>query len=53
VLLRQQVDSAAVREAHERGLKVWVYTVNDAQLARGLVAMGVDGIITDDPLVMR
>lgn len=38
-----------VRRAHERGLKVFVYTVNDpADIAR-MEAMGVDGVFTDFP----
>ena len=41
----KQVDAAAVKAAHERGLKVWVYTIND-------VAPGVDGIITDNPAIL-
>jgi glycerophosphoryl diester phosphodiesterase len=43
-----QVDAAAVAYAHAAGLKVWIYTINDADQARALLAMGVDGIITDN-----
>lgn len=48
----KQVDAAAVKAAHERGLKVWVYTVNDQAAAQALFAMGVDGIITDNPAIV-
>ncbi len=48
----RQVDAAAVRAAHERGLKVWVYTINDPALARQLLAAGVDGLITDNPAIL-
>jgi len=48
----KQVDAAAVKAAHERGLKLWVYTVNDDALAKQLLAMGVDGIITDNPAII-
>lgn len=45
----RQVDAAAVREAHALGLKVWVYTIDEPDLAAALLAMGVDGLITDNP----
>ena len=45
----RQVDAESVRAAHARGLRVWVYTINEPDLARSLVASGVTGIITDDP----
>ena len=38
----------AVHLAHQRGLKVWVYTINDPELANKLLDMGVDGIITNN-----
>ena len=41
--------AAAATRAHERGLEVNVWTVNDpAELAR-LAAAGIDGLITDVP----
>lgn len=43
------VNPYIVEEAHKRGLKVHPFTINDPDLARTLQAMGVDGIITDDP----
>ncbi len=49
----RQVSKAAVRLAHQRGLKVWVYTVNDARLAKRLLAAGVDGIITNKVSLIR
>ncbi|HZJ08477.1 MAG TPA: glycerophosphodiester phosphodiesterase [Trueperaceae bacterium] len=38
-----------VRAAHARGVDVHVWTVNDEATMRELVAMGVDGLITDRP----
>jgi glycerophosphoryl diester phosphodiesterase len=38
---------------HRRGLRVMVWTVNDPEEIRRLCAMGVDGIITDDPGTAR
>lgn len=44
----QQVSKEAVQLAHERGLRVWIYTINDPDLANRLLDMGVDGIITNN-----
>lgn len=38
-----------VQEAHEQGLHVIPWTVNDVETMRELIRMGVDGIITDYP----
>ncbi len=38
-----------VEEAHERGLKVFVYTVNDPADIERLRGWGVDGVFTDFP----
>jgi len=43
-----KVSKAAVDLAHQRGLKVWVYTINDPVEANHLLDMGVDGIITNN-----
>lgn len=48
----KQVDAAAVKAAHQRGLKIWVYTINDQPTAQRLLEMGVDGIITDNPAIV-
>ena len=47
-----QIDLARARfvaRAHERGLKVFVYTVNSSEDIDRLQALGVDGIFTDFP----
>ncbi|MCF2706640.1 glycerophosphodiester phosphodiesterase [Arcanobacterium haemolyticum] len=44
---------ALVAAAHDRGLAVHAWTVNDVDTARELVEWGVDGIITDEPNAMR
>jgi glycerophosphoryl diester phosphodiesterase len=38
-----------VEEAHSVGLKVYPWTVNDLQMMKQLLALGVDGLITDYP----
>jgi glycerophosphoryl diester phosphodiesterase len=45
----RNVSKQAIQLAHERGLKVWVYTINDARLADKLLHLGVDGLITNNP----
>jgi len=41
------MDEAVLQQLHGAGLKGMVYTVNDAAEARRLLALGIDGIITD------
>jgi glycerophosphoryl diester phosphodiesterase len=43
------ITADSVREAHARGLKVWVYTVNDLATAQQVLALGIDGVITNHP----
>lgn len=43
------VDAGLVKDAHRRGLKVFVYTVNQAEDIRRLRARGIDGVFTDYP----
>jgi glycerophosphoryl diester phosphodiesterase len=45
----RRVSRERVQDAHRRGLKVWIYTINDPAEARELLARGVDGVITDNP----
>ena len=52
VVWSKQINREAIAEAHRRGLKVWVYTINELALAQSLLAMGVDGIITDNPPII-
>lgn len=48
-----EVTAAVVAEAHSLGMEIVPYTVNDAERMRELIAMGVDGIITDRPATLR
>jgi glycerophosphoryl diester phosphodiesterase len=47
------MDAAYIREIRTAGLKVFVWTVDDATVARGLQAAGVDGITTNRPGWLR
>lgn len=43
------IDADLVREVHNAGGRVIAWTVNDAERARELISLGVDGICTDVP----
>jgi glycerophosphoryl diester phosphodiesterase len=47
------VDRRFVRAAHQRGLQVHVWTVNDADRMAALLDLGVDGIMTDHLETLR
>ena len=43
------VDTARIKEAQALGLKVLVWTVNDAATMHKVIDMGADGLVTDRP----
>lgn len=43
------VDEESLEEAHEAGLRVVPWTVNESSEIERLIELGVDGLITDDP----
>lgn len=45
----QLVSKKLVRKCHSKGMKLIPWTVNDGAAMRGLIHLGVDGIITDYP----
>jgi glycerophosphoryl diester phosphodiesterase len=47
------LDAAKMRIARSLGIKVVVWTVNDPEAARRMLELGVDGIISDRPDLMR
>ncbi len=47
-----RVSREAVAQAHCRGLKVWIYTINSLESAHTLLEMGIDGLISDNPALM-
>ncbi|HCW51259.1 MAG TPA: glycerophosphodiester phosphodiesterase [Clostridiales bacterium] len=50
---KSMVDAAYVEETHRRGQRVNVWTVNDPAEMERLIELGVDGIITDRPDLLR
>jgi glycerophosphoryl diester phosphodiesterase len=48
-----QVNPGIVAQFHARGLAVNVWTVNQAGIARAMAQAGVDGIMGDDPILIR
>lgn len=49
----RDLDPHAIAEAHSLGIAVIAWTVNDAQEMADLMDMGVDGIISDRPDLLR
>jgi glycerophosphoryl diester phosphodiesterase len=47
------VDREVLAAAHDAGMEVHVWTINDAYRMRGLLDLGVDGLISDRPDVLR
>lgn len=47
VIHHRLLDAGLIRAAHDRGLRVLAFTVNEADRAQALVADGIDGLITD------
>ena len=47
------VDRSFIRAAHRRGLQVHVWTIDEAAEMRRLLELGVDGIMTDRPVVLK
>ncbi|MGB3328127.1 MAG: glycerophosphodiester phosphodiesterase family protein [Thermomicrobiales bacterium] len=45
--------AAELARVHAAGLEAWVWTVNDADRARELLALGIDALCTDDPALMQ
>jgi len=50
---RTIVDEAFVALCHDLGLLVHVWTVDDAATVGRLLEMGVDGIMTDRPTMLK
>jgi glycerophosphoryl diester phosphodiesterase len=53
VVWSDKVSRETVQLAHQRGLRVWVYTIDNPAQANELIDMGVDGIITNNTSLIR
>jgi glycerophosphoryl diester phosphodiesterase len=49
----RDIDAARLKEARDLGLRVVVWTVNDPAQIAALLELGVDGIISDRPDLVR
>ncbi len=49
----EELTADFARQIKDAGLKLYVYTVNDVDVARRMVEIGVDGITTDRPAWLR
>ena len=47
------VDEGYVERMHGRGYKIFPWTVDDPDEMKRLIALGVDGIITNDPVALN
>ncbi len=52
IVWNRQVRRDGLQRAHAQGLKVWVYTIDEADVANELLDLGVDGIICNNPAQM-
>ncbi len=52
VVWNRQTTRQAVNYAHQQGLRVWSYTIDDPALANALLDLGVDGLITNNPALL-
>jgi glycerophosphoryl diester phosphodiesterase len=48
VVWSRQITPEAVAYAHQQGMRVWVYTIDEPQLANEMLDMGADGIISNN-----
>ena len=52
IVWNRQVRRDGIQRAQAQGLKVWVYTIDEAAMANELLDLGVDGIICNNPAQM-
>lgn len=49
----KRVNPRLFKEAHARGLEVFPWTINEKEEAAWLLRLGADGLVTDDPCLIR
>ena len=49
----QLIQRREIEMIHRRGLKVWVYTVDETSRAAELIRDGIDGLITNRPQAIK
>lgn len=47
------MDEASVKAIRAAGLELYIWTVNRPEVARRFLELGVDGLTTDDPVMLR
>ena len=49
----KRVNARLFKEAHQQGIAVYPWTVNSKEEASWLLRLGADGLVTDDPCLIR
>ena len=49
----RRVNARLFKEAHQQGLAVYPWTVNSGEEAGWMLRLGADGLVTDDPCLLR
>jgi glycerophosphoryl diester phosphodiesterase len=49
----KRVDARLFKEAHQQGIRVFPWIVNSKEEASWLLRLGADGLVTDDPCLIR
>jgi len=49
----KRVNARMIKEAHQQEISVFPWTVNNRDEARWLLRLGADGLVTDDPCMIR
>jgi glycerophosphoryl diester phosphodiesterase len=52
-IFSKRVNPRLFKEAHQKGLSVYPWTVNTRDSASWLLRLGADGLVTDDPCLIR
>ena len=49
----KRVNARMIKEAHQQNISVFPWTINGREKARWLLRLGADGLVTDDPCMIR